>query len=64
MSPVFDAFTTEAETCHARSGGGGASSRAADSVVGEITDNGEWEHETFAPVRVTIWLLHDSVVIM
>ena len=60
MSPVFEAFTTEAETCDARSGGGGASSRAADMVVREITDDGELEHETkpltFAPVIVTIWL--------
>ena len=61
MSPVFEAFTREVETCHAaRSGGGGASSRAADMVVREITDDGELEHETkpltFAPVIVTIWL--------
>ena len=61
MSTLFDA-----ETCHARSGGGGASSRAADMVVGEITENGELEHETkpltFARLErqsgycTTVWL--------
>ena len=61
--------TTEARILsHGRSGGGGASSRAADMVVKEITNNGELEHEpkplTFAPVGVSIWILHDSVVIL